>query len=202
MRLNEPVQINTPLVTMLLVKQNSMNTSTVLNINQSSINLPSICDLLANSLNCSKIQVVFKVTLNTYASNKSNNEEVFQGSIGSVEFDIYRLDANSVSPLDIENISKPIEIKIARKSDLSNNLTTFQHINASKMIFQNNQQLLLNSLNLTTLNSSIHIQIISNHSYLIAFSLSDQLSLLNKSYDYFEIICSSKFRLTFIFNKT
>jgi hypothetical protein len=70
-------------------------------------------------------------------------------------------------------------------------------------VYVNGEQLLLNSLNITTINSSIHIQIMPlnnnlNISYLIVLKLGDKILLgANKSYDYFQIMCpkSSKFNL-------
>ena len=200
---DQPILIDTPLVKLLLIKQDSTSTSnSVLNIGQNSFNIPSINELIPGINNNS--QLVLQMAANTYASNGSNNNDIFKGSIGSIEFNIYNYENdNSLSSLKIENSSKPIEIKIARNNGLNNNnLTTFNYLNATKMIFINGEQLLLNSLNITTTNSSIHIQIMPNNylniSYLIVLKLGDTLLLgANKSYDYFQIMCpkSSKFNL-------
>ncbi len=199
---DQPILIDTPLVKLLLIKQESTSTS-ILNIGQNSFNIPSMNELIPGSNNSS--QLVLQMAANTYASNGSNNNDIFKGSIGSIELNIYNYkNDNSISSVKIENSSKPIEIKIARNNGLNNNnLTTFNYLNATKMIFINGEQLLLNSLNITTINSSIHIQIMPlnnnlNISYLIVLKLGDTILLgANKSYDYFQIMCpkSSKFNL-------
>jgi hypothetical protein len=199
---DQPILIDTPLVKLLLIKQESTSTS-ILNIDQNSFNIPSMNELIPGSNNSS--QLVLQMAANTYASNGSNNNDIFKGSIGSIELNIYNYkNDNSISSVKIENSSKPIEIKIARNNGLNNNnLTTFNYLNATKMIFINGEQLLLNSLNITTINSSIHIQIMPlnnnlNISYLIVLKLGDKILLgANKSYDYFQIMCpkSSKFNL-------
>jgi hypothetical protein len=100
--------------------------------------------------------------------------------------------------MHITNSSSPIEMKME-----NNQNKHFQRINVTAMNFsstKNRQLLMVDSFSVSTLKSSLYIQIKpinSNLAYLIAVSLANELlfNLTSKIFDYYQIMCpnSSKF---------
>jgi hypothetical protein len=98
--------------------------------------------------------------------------------------------------IPVKNSSLPLIAKIIR-NDYSN--LKFNQINATEMNFT--QQLMINSLNITNLNSSIHIHLKPNnlsHAYLIVIKLDNYLILnsTNQYIDYSQIMCPNSKSLT------
>ena len=98
--------------------------------------------------------------------------------------------------IPVKNSSLPLIAKIIR-NDYSK--LKFNQINATEMNFT--QQLMINSLNITNLNSSIHIHLKPNnlsHAYLIVIKLDNYLILnsTNQYIDYSQIMCPNSKSLT------
>ena len=98
--------------------------------------------------------------------------------------------------IPVKNSSLPLIAKIIR-NDYSN--LKFNQINATEMNFT--QQLMINSLNITNLNSSIHIHLKPNNlslAYLIVIKLDNYLILnsTNQYIDYSQIMCPNSKSLT------
>ena len=63
---DQPILIDTPLVKLLLIKQDSTSTSnSVLNIGQNSFSLPSFCQML-NKINCDDTKIIIQVIFILY----------------------------------------------------------------------------------------------------------------------------------------
>jgi hypothetical protein len=128
---------------------------------------------------------------NAKGSTGQNNQQVFSSAPNSFELSFN--DHNN-NPLGVNNSSHPIFFQLARSIDNSNGRYQFNKVNASKMNFSSGQQLMINSFTISTVNSSVHIQLNSINlslAYLIVLKFGGTLNLnsSDKTFDYFQIMC-------------
>ena len=132
-----------------------------------------------------------------------NSQQMFSSTPNSIELN-FNDESNNAIP--ISDSSQPIVIQLARSIDSSNSQLQFNKINATKMNFTSGQQLMINTFKISTLNSSVHIQLSPSNlslAYLILLKLDDSLNLnaSYKSYDYYQIMCPYSSRNIFFYVK-
>ena len=134
-------------------------------------------------------------------SGHNGNNETLIGMSFSHGLSIY--DENN-NELQVSQIKSPIEFFIKRDSNLPS--YKYQYVNATQINFMTiGSEFLSNYFNITSLNSSVHIQlepVSSNVAYLIVTKFG-YLPVINSTYadyDSFEIMCPSKYEFRFSVN--
>lgn len=201
--------ISSSSINMQLQKIVASNLTNEIKLQYAKIELPSYCDLMINSEvvtttttkspyidpiaeanNCTNQVITLKsVLLPLSISGFNSRNETYTGS--SLGLELSFLDQNG-DVIPVQNLLTPIEVWVPRSTSASEDI--YQYVNTSNVTISNDFQLMPNSVNISSTNASLHIQIRPknfNLAYLVLvrFGSTPILNRTSAIYDYWTILC-------------